>query len=380
MESRFEIGDALTAGQAESLVSKLNYSLEGITGLRLEENPLVIVVTYQDREIAAVIETTISTMLEGERSNRVIKPRRLKDNREEAEPVKWPENDEDGEAGRLFHVNGQVLRALDGLFEQMALTMKASERHYPAFIATESLHKCDYLHTFPHNIYLINEFPHRRDVLEEVRNADKEKMLQLSRPTSFALAPAVCFHCYAELYGRTLPITDTEGPYIMTADAECSRHEANWRVGGYRMRNFRMREIVLFGTHQQVEIYRQKLIARVWSLFERMGLKGTVEAATDPFYFPQDVAKGQHQLMADSKYELIVQVKGEQFSIASFNHVGDALCKSYHIFDEQEQPLHSGCVAFGLERWCYALSQAYGQSIDQWPKELMSILHEKEGC
>lgn len=383
MKSRFEVGELLTSEQAEALLSKLSYSVENIRGLALEGTPAAIVVDYEDAAMAAEIEATVEALLQRERSIRGIRKRTLRDNRgQTGEGRPHAIADETGvktttaeEASRL--ASGRVLRVMDHLFETLALSMNARERHYPAMIAVDALHDCHYLHTFPHNIYLVDEFPHRRATLEQVRTSEQGEMLRWTRPSGYALTPAVCFHCYDELRGRSLPLKDADPPYVITADAECSRHEAGWRVNGYRLRNFRMREIVLIGTERQIQSARQRLMDQVWEIFEQLGLRGTIETATDPFYFPQDAPKGYHQLMAESKYELVVEVGEEQFSIASFNYVGDSLCRSYHIHDSSGGPLHSGCVAFGLDRWCYALSRLYGASPEQWPEAVVSLLEGK---
>jgi seryl-tRNA synthetase len=78
--------------------------------------------------------------------------------------------------------------------------------------------------------------------------------------------------------------------------------------------------------------------------------------------------------MADAKYELeFISVSGSSSSIASFNNCQDTLCEKFEITDQEHRTLHSGCVAFGIDRWRAALFERYGSDSRNWPDVLKNI-------
>ncbi|WP_245850925.1 PEP/pyruvate-binding domain-containing protein [Paenibacillus herberti] len=226
-----------------------------------------------------------------------------------------------------------------------------------------------YIKSFPQNLYAVSEFPHQNAVLEQVK--DDDEYHKYLRTSNYLLSPAVCFHCYEELKNSTL-----NEPLLLTSVGTCFRHEAYWRLGEHRLNEFKMREIVFVGTPEYVEYIRNLIMEDIWEMFKRLGFSGKIETAHDPFYFPKDAVKQQYQLMSNMKYELVVNIKQKEssFSIASFNNVKDTLCKEFRIVDENNLFLHSGCVAFGIDRWVYAILALYGTDPYQWPESLLKEL------
>jgi len=81
--------------------------------------------------------------------------------------------------------------------------------------------------------------------------------------------------------------------------------------------------------------------------------------------------KGAVQLMADAKYELeFISANGNASSIASFNNCQDTLCEKFEVTNDEKSFLHSGCVAFGIDRWRAALYEQYGPDNRNWPEKL----------
>jgi hypothetical protein len=356
MEKRFSTVNVLSDKQVDSLLSRLIYSVEGIRDCRLDAETQEIVVELIEPSREAALEDTVTKLIALEKNNRVISHRILKDNRERYDLTQklnpTPEIDS------LYALDGSVAREaavrlfdeVDALFMKLAANHQAALRKYPSMIPVHTLEKCSYIKSFPQNIHLVAEFPHQLEQLEKVRYA--ENVESIARLSPYALSPAVCFHCYEELSGQKL-----DAPLILTAKGNCFRHEAPWRLGKHRLNEFAMREIVIIGDEQFVEAERRAFIEEVWQLFVNMGFNGRIETASDPFYFSEENSKSQHQLMANTKYELIVDIDNgrESFSIASFNNVGNTLCKPFEITDKHNVPLHSGCIAFGIDRWVYAL-------------------------
>lgn len=363
----------LNGKQAQSLLSKLMYSLEGISDCRLDSQTQDILIEVTDSREELEIGQTVSRLMEKERNNRMIGTRMYVQS--EDQEVRRLGGKEEVQA--LFAADGSAKRGLavslmqqmDKLLLDMSVRNRAQMRQYPSMIPLHTLKKCNYIPTFPQNIHLVSELPHRLQELEKVR--ETEHLEEVARLSPYALSPAVCFHCYAELSGTRL-----YDPLLLTARGTCYRHEAVWRLGNHRLNEFSMRETVIFGDAAFIEDKRKLFMNTVWELFGTLGLKGKVETATDPFYFSEENGKGQHQMMGNMKYELIVDAGEEagSFSIASFNNMGNSLSKPFEVMDQEWNPVHSGCVAFGIDRWVYALLIYHGTDLSLWPSAAKRLL------
>ncbi|GIQ69366.1 class-II aminoacyl-tRNA synthetase family protein [Xylanibacillus composti] len=370
MKKCYVIDDVLNRKQADLLLAKLIYSVEGIAGCRLDDHSQTIQVDLLPGCDQEELDETVHQLIEEVRSQRVIASRMYVQRDGHA----WTGQADIEEA---FADNGSVRRGLAvALFERIDRKLLAlaerygsEQRKYPSMIPLDILDKCRYIPAFPQNIHLVSEIPHRLNALKQARQP--ERLPELARLSPYALAPAVCFHCYAELAGSRL-----QAPLALTARGRCYRHEAPWRLGKHRLNEFSMREIVLFGHDDYVETQRKHLIDETWALFASLGLPGKIETASDLFYFSDESDRGQHQLAANLKYELIVTPEAAPpFSIASFNYMGDSLCKPFCVTDRGGNPLQSGCAAFGLDRWVYALLLAYGPDDARWPAQVHAVLN-----
>ncbi|WP_168118775.1 aminoacyl--tRNA ligase-related protein [Paenibacillus sp. HB172176] len=359
----------LTLNQAQSLMSKLAYSIEGIHECEWDQECMEIVIEPDDINNCDGILETVQAMIGEERGIRSLGSRTVnRISRRTGLPELGRRSDFERKLHHVFAADGSVKRdfavrlveMLDHQFQDMALRRGAALRKYPSMIALDTLEKCGYMRSFPQNLFLVGEFPHRYDVLRQIKAAPDPAAL--ARQSRYALAPAVCFHCYEEMSGTTL-----NEPVLLTAMGSCFRHEAEWRVGNHRLSEFGMREIVFIGDSEFVEEERSWWMKEIWSWFSELGLAGSITTANDPFYFSEDALKIQHQKMASMKYELLVEVpQGSTFSIASFNHMGDSLCKPFDVKGPSGSPWSSGCVAFGIDRWVFALLSEYGP-FEEWP-------------
>lgn len=265
----------------------------------------------------------------------------------------------------------KVEQCLRNHIMQFSKDIASEVRRYPSMIPFSVLEKCDYIGSFPQNLLMISEFPHDKSILEEIRvNHNTGPNTRLSE---YVLSPAVCFHCYEEMSNQTI-----QTPLVFDMEGNCFRHEAPWRVGKHRLREFTMREIVYFGTPTYVEETRRNIMNLVWDWFNELGLIGSIVTASDPFYYSEDSNKGQHQIFTETKYELVADIlEGDEvvsFSIASFNNVRETLCDKFNIKDNKDELLFSGCVAFGIDRWVYVLLAKYGDELECWPEKIKDIL------
>jgi len=188
---------------------------------------------------------------------------------------------------------------------------------------------------------------------------------RFARDDGVTLSPAVCYHAYPEWSGRTLG----DAPTLLTARGNCYRAEDGNHVPLERLWEFTMREIIVIGTRQQVEEVRQSLVRRVGALVDMLDLDASIETATDPFFATGDEARRLMQQAGALKYELqlAVDATGRTIAAASFNHHHDFFGTRFGIRLADDTPAHSGCVAFGLERWVLALVAQHGVDRDAWP-------------
>src|SRR5687768_1833455 len=180
-----------------------------------------------------------------------------------------------------------------------------------------------------------------------------------------ALAPAVCYHAYPEWEGKTLG----SEPTLLTAGGRCYRYEGGNHIPLERLWDFTMREIIVLGTREQVEAQRQALVRQVGELVARLQLDAVIEPASDPFFTSGDEGKRLMQQAGALKHELLLTVDagGRAIAAASFNHHHDYFGTRFDIALADGTPAHSGCIAFGLERWVLALLAQHGVDAEQWP-------------
>jgi acyl carrier protein len=184
-----------------------------------------------------------------------------------------------------------------------------------------------------------------------------------------ALTPAACYHCYPERAGQTL-----SAEVITSVRAKCHRNETP-AVPLERQREFTMREIVFFGTRRGVERIRQQLVQRVGRFVGALSLDGFVEAASDPFFTTASQGKRLVQSAGALKLELHLTLEGDRsVAVASFNHHHDHFGSRFGITLADGKPAHSGCVAFGIERWVLAFLTQHGLDESKWPEEVRSSL------
>lgn len=238
-----------------------------------------------------------------------------------------------------------VLRAVDHTVVQWAAALGAVERRYPSLIDHDVLVRAGQVDSFPQHLTLAGP-------------ADE-------RGQRHALAPAVCYHSYPEWQGRTL----NAEPVLLTARGRCYRYEGGNHVPLERLWEFSMREIVVLGTRDQVDRVREGLVRQVSDVVTMLGLDGVIELAADPFFTSGDEGKRLMQQAGALKYELRLTIDrdGYDIAVASFNNHHEFFGRRFEILLPDGAPAHSGCIAFGLERWVLALLAQHGVNEREWP-------------
>src|SRR5439155_18176865 len=188
----------------------------------------------------------------------------------------------------LIGLRGDVLglhRALGQAIARLAAAETDEEWLVPAGLGFETLVRAGYFQSFPQWLTAASHLSDEPGVLEWVAtDADPAAAARRAlAPADAALPPAVCYHVYARLAGRTR----TGGrPEALTAQGTCWRHEGERLAPLGRGWAFTMREIVCVGSRDAVEAFRQRGIGRVTALAGALGLGGNVVPASDPFFAP----------------------------------------------------------------------------------------------
>jgi hypothetical protein len=182
------------------------------------------------------------------------------------------------------------------------------------------------------------------------------------------MPPATCYHCYAKLAATSLP-----EPSICTCIARCRRNEGKEESG--RLQAFTMREIVFVGSAAWVRERRQEWMDRILAFAQSLHLVVLLNAATDSF-FAGGEARGRKllQQIKGLKFELRAQMdaKGTLLALSSFNLHETFFSRRFEFHLAGGMEAHSGCVAFGLERWALALALTLG------PNEAFRLIEREQ--
>jgi hypothetical protein len=130
-----------------------------------------------------------------------------------------------------------------------------------------------------------------------------------------------------------------------------------------------MREIIAVGDDELVEKLRNDMMERVSLWMKELGLEGSIETASDPFFTSESKGRLLMQQMLPLKYEVQLRVDpdGRSVAAASFNNHEQHFGKAFSIRQSSGEPAHSGCVAFGWERWVIAFVNKHGADAASWP-------------
>jgi tRNA synthetase class II (G, H, P, S and T) len=262
-------------------------------------------------------------------------------------------------------ISGPLLdafRSLDGRFARWAREAGAEDYRFPTFLPARELHRLDYFRSFPHLVTFpvaLDEDPEslRAFVADEPLRADGAVLLGKPAPVREVLTPAACYHFYVMLQGQ-----EVRAPLNLTTVATCFRREAYYRPL-QRQWNFTMRELVRIGSAEEVEEFLNAVRQRAEGLIAALDLPVEWRPATDPFFDPTRSPKHVAQLVDPVKTEMVYD--GE-LAIGSVNLHRNFFGDTFGITRDGE-PAFSGCVAFGLERWLYALLTRHGPDPRAWP-------------
>lgn len=227
----------------------------------------------------------------------------------------------------------------DSVAREWAAELGATETDSPEAIEMETLRRAGFVTAFPQKL---------------VMGSDAET----------ALSPAVCYHSYPRFAGRIVQ----NGASVTTAIGRCFREERDDEHPLERLRSFTMREIIVIGGPTAVAMLREGMIERVSSWVKALELAGFIEPATDPFFTSESRGRMLAQQILPLKYELRLEVDaGRTIAAASFNDHQQHFGRAFDIRLPDGEHAHSGCVAFGWERWVIAFISQHGPDARNWP-------------
>ncbi len=132
-----------------------------------------------------------------------------------------------------------------------------------------------------------------------------------------------------------------------------------------------MREVVFIGTPRFVIDSRTKAEKLILQWAKDWELACTFETANDMFFTQDFAVKASFQKLQQAKRELRLALPGEKQSLAVFSSNFHAMTfgKAFDI-NVGGRPATTGCIAWGYERWVYAIFSQFGFDLSKWPARL----------
>lgn len=225
-----------------------------------------------------------------------------------------------------------LVRWFDRRFHAMARDQGGLECRFPATIARETLTRAGYFEAAPEGATTL-----------------------AGHAGAYCLPPAVCYHAYEMLAGRSLA-----EPVRLTAAQSCFREGDRGAATAGRLWEFTMREAIFIGPGDWVRNERARWAARIDAFARELDLAGARVPAADPFFTGAGRGRRLIQQLKGLKEELRLTAGSDTLAVSSFNVHETFFGKRFGISLPDGTVAQSGCVAFGLERWALAILTQHG--------------------
>lgn len=278
------------------------------------------------------------------------------------------------EENGIYTLGPLITRLVDFFEDQfisLAKTFGAQPYRFPTLIPARYLERVNYFQAFPHSLTFVTHLREDLDVINHFAehaacddyglNASLDNFDQIKT----LLSPAVCYHLYFALADKPLP----GDQLAATAVSNCFRYESINLSSLERMWNFTMREIIFVGSKDYVLENREIARQGMAPFFEEIGLAYRVETANDPFFIGEFRKQAAFQTAFQLKFEIRAKLpfKDATLAVGSYNYHQDFFGRHLNIILSDGTPVHTGCVAFGLERIAYAFMAQHGINPTNWP-------------
>jgi seryl-tRNA synthetase len=381
----FDVGKA-SDNCVRAILDGLRLDGDNVVSFNLDQNAGLLDVEVTRDEAAAHVAAFIASMMQ---THRRISRKVLKENRAAA-PVFHDIDASLAESGDvqllgdgLTGLRGSVLalfRFFEREFMKLAQEFEAEENHYPVMVPSEVLAEVGYFDHFPQHVTFCSHLPANLPVLEAVASELKaehgsvaEKIGgQLSEP-HHVLTPGVCLPCYRQQRDVVLEAGRVR---TLTMQNHVFRYEGSSFRPLTRAWDFTVRDIVFFGSYEQLNELRNEVIDRTLEFCRELDLEVTIELANDPFFLDASRDKAIYQRMGEVKYELLFQLpyRGEALAASSFNLHRDFYTAVYNTRRADGELAESACMGFGLERWLYGFLSQKGLDQRDWPHRVTANL------
>jgi seryl-tRNA synthetase len=276
-------------------------------------------------------------------------------------------------SGGVYARTGTFDQVTEGLQAFISRNREAETEvlRFPPVMNRIQLEQSGYLHSFPHLLGCVSSIQGDEAQVRSV--VERPDWPQHLSATDLVLSPAACYPVY--------PLAADRGPVpasglVFDVASYCFRREETHEVG--RFQSFQMREYVCIGTPARVLDFRKRWIARGKEMAEQLGLEGELAPASDPFFGRAGRLAAMSQLEQSLKFEMRIPVRSKEEPTAcmSFNYHLDHFTAVWQLTSESGEMVHTGCVAFGIDRLALALFATHGLDLKGWPatvREKLSV-------
>lgn len=240
----------------------------------------------------------------------------------------------------------QVRLDLEAAMDRLFALRSDSFFEFDSLLTVEEINRLGYARNFPHLTCLMCSID--GSDLSAFSSGDAILSEKFSpQGIDMALLPAACYKIYNALHGRTL-----DRPLMLGCIAKCFRHEDK-KLDSYRALNFTMKEFVCLGNADDARRHLDTGLARIQAIFETFGIPYACEIATDPF-FDASTSVAVLSRALPTKREVVFQ----GHAVASVNSHRTYFGNKFDI-KLDDMPVHTSCVAFGIERWLEMLRETF---------------------
>jgi seryl-tRNA synthetase len=244
---------------------------------------------------------------------------------------------------------------------------------FPPVMSRRQIEKSGYLKSFPHFLGCVcclngGETEVRSSIERFEAGEDWTPGLSAA---DLVLTPAACYPIYPLVASRgEVPAKGL----LFDVASDCFRREPSHDLD--RLQSFRMREYVCVGTPEQIDDFRRRWMARAEDLAGQLALPYRIEQASDAFFGRGGKLMAMSQIEQALKFELLVPVRSaeEPTACMSFNYHRDHFGAAWNLRSETGQVMHTGCVAFGMDRLALALFVTHGIETANWPAAVREAL------
>jgi seryl-tRNA synthetase len=278
----------------------------------------------------------------------------------------------DGVYARTALYEGVIERL--GVFISAQRDARAEVLRFPPVMSRRQLEKSGYLDSFPNLLGCVCALHGTEAAIRSAadRYANGGDWTTSLAASDLVLSPAACYPLYPLVAGRGGLIPS--GGLIFDVAADCFRREPSRSLD--RLQSFRMREFVRIGSPEEIRAFRDGWMERARALADELALPYMIEAASDPFFGRVGQMKAVSQVQQSLKFELLIPYYSQAKPTAcmSFNYHREHFGQVWNLRDERNEPVHTGCVAFGMDRLAVALFANHGLDPARWPASARRLL------